>query len=86
MYNADIELDDKLSSTGIEIDLKDLVSEQGLLSVKGRQVLLFIRDDNHRVEDALADCHRKEDLHDHMFVRHNNSQLINHLCREQGFI
>ena len=53
--NADIEFDKELSSTGIEIDLKDLVSEQGLLSVKGRQVLLFIPDHGSRVTDALLD-------------------------------
>ena len=61
--NADIELDDRLSSTGIETDLKDLISEQGLLSVKGRQVLLFIRDDNHSVEDTLADGSKGNKFH-----------------------
>ncbi|WBA83539.1 HNH endonuclease signature motif containing protein [Endozoicomonas sp. GU-1] len=61
--NADIEFDKELSSTGIEIDLKDLVSEQGLLSIKGRQVLLFIPDHNHRVEDALADGSKGNKFH-----------------------
>ena len=51
--SSDIKFDKELSSTGVEIDLKDLVSEQGLLSVKGRQVLLFIPDHGHRVVDAL---------------------------------
>lgn len=54
-WGPEIEFDKELSSTGVEISLKDLVSEQGLLSVKGRQVLLFIPDHNYRVEDALAD-------------------------------
>ncbi|WP_461534720.1 HNH endonuclease [Spongorhabdus nitratireducens] len=49
------EFDKELSSSGVEISLEDLVPEQGLLSVKGRQVLLFIPDHSYRIEDVLAD-------------------------------
>lgn len=33
-----------------------------------------------------ADCHRKEPHHDHMFVRHSDSVLINQLRHEQNLI
>jgi hypothetical protein len=41
---------------GIELaTLKDISSDDGLLSYQGRQILLYIQDHGHRVEDALAD-------------------------------
>ncbi|PJE79515.1 hypothetical protein CI610_01521 [invertebrate metagenome] len=33
-----------------------------------------------------CDCHRKEPLHDHMFISHQQTQLINRLRHEQGII
>ena len=33
-----------------------------------------------------ADCHRKQPLHDHMFVKHEDMQTINRLRREQRLI
>lgn len=35
---------------------------------------------------VCADCHRKEAMHDHMFVKHEDTQTINRLRREQGII
>lgn len=46
--------DSDLSSTeGIEIDLSELETNQGVLSVKGRQVVLFIPDQGHNIEGVL---------------------------------
>lgn len=44
----DIELD-----TGIDIDLKDLEITEGILSYKGRQVLLYIPDQGKKIADVL---------------------------------
>jgi hypothetical protein len=33
-----------------------------------------------------ADCHRKEPFHEHMHVKHADSQLLNRLRREQGLL
>ena len=54
-WGPEVEFDKQLSSTGVEISLDDLVSVQGLLSVQGRQVLLFIPDHGSRVLEALTD-------------------------------
>lgn len=54
-WGPEIEFDKELSSTGVEISLEDLVSVQGLLSVQGRQVLLFIPDHGSKVLEALMD-------------------------------
>ena len=35
---------------------------------------------------VCADCHRKEPMHEHMFVKHEDTQTINRLRREQGII
>lgn len=35
---------------------------------------------------VCADCHRKEPMHDHMFVKHEDTIIINRLRREQGII
>ncbi len=51
--DSDIEFDDQLATTGVEIKLDDLETEQGLLSVRGRQVILFIPDHSSKFYDAL---------------------------------
>lgn len=53
---SDVEFDDQLSSSGIEINLSELESNQGLLSIRGRQVLLFIPDHSFQIEKALVDA------------------------------
>ncbi|WP_415900561.1 HNH endonuclease [Neptuniibacter sp. QD48_11] len=54
-HSPDFELDKDLSSTaGLDIQLEDLELENGVLSVKGRQVLLFIPDHMQRIEDVLS--------------------------------
>lgn len=46
--------DADLSSTeGVEIDLSELETDQGVLSVKGRQVVLFIPDQGSNIEGVL---------------------------------
>ena len=46
--------DSDLSSTeGVEIDLSELETDQGVLSVKGRQVVLFIPDQGANIEGVL---------------------------------
>jgi hypothetical protein len=57
--HIDIEFDTQLSSaSGIDADISDVAMEEGLLSYKGRQVLLFIPDHSNRkdsIETVLAD-------------------------------
>lgn len=50
----DLEIDDQLER-GIEIKLDDLETTGGLLSYKGRQILLYIPDQGRRISDVLAD-------------------------------
>lgn len=53
--SPDFELDRDLSSTeGLDIALDDLELDNGVLSVKGRQVLLFIPDQGTSIEAVLA--------------------------------
>lgn len=53
--SPDFELDRDLSSiAGLDITLDDLNIDSGVLSVKGRQVLLFIPDQGSAIEDVLA--------------------------------
>lgn len=53
--SQDIELDQELSSTaGLDIKLEDLELDHGVLSVKGRQVLLFIPDQGQSIDDVLS--------------------------------
>jgi len=61
--NSDISFDMELSNGGIEISLEDLESEEGLLSVKGRQVLLFIPDQGNSIEEALVDPSKGRKFH-----------------------
>ncbi len=51
--DSEFEFDDQLSSTGIEVSLDDLKSQEGLLSVRGRQVLLFIPDHGSKVSSVI---------------------------------
>jgi hypothetical protein len=51
--DSDLEFDTQLSNGSLEISLDQLESAQGLLSIKGRQVILFISDHGHRIDDAL---------------------------------
>ena len=53
--DSDLEFDDQLSTTGIEINLNELENNQGLLSIRGRQVLLFIPDHSLQIEKTLID-------------------------------
>ena len=55
--DEDLTLDTQLRTTGVEIDLADLVIDEGLLSYNERQVLLFIPEHNpryHPIEDVIA--------------------------------
>ncbi len=63
----------------------NLSSEKQLLHVHHKN---GVKSDNSssNLEPLCADCHRKEDFHDHMFIPHSDTQLINHLRREQGLI
>lgn len=61
--DTDIEFDNELSGSGIEVKLEDLESEQGLLSVRGRQVVLFIPDHAYRVEKVLFDASQGNKFH-----------------------
>ncbi|WP_372614671.1 HNH endonuclease [Halomonas sp.] len=47
--------EEKLGAEGIEIDLGDLDSSDGLLSYRGRQVLLYIQDHGSKSQEALLD-------------------------------
>lgn len=71
--DSDIEFDDQLSTFGIDINLNELESEEGLLSVRGRQVLLFIPDHSFRIEKVIsspkignkfhvADCQKLDEM------------------------
>lgn len=54
-YSSDFILDRELSSIeGRSIELEDLELEQGVLSVEGRQVLLFIPDHGRNIDDVLS--------------------------------
>lgn len=48
-----LDIDKLLSTTGIEIEPNDVEEFNGLLSYKGRQVLLYIPDQGYRVDDVL---------------------------------
>ena len=51
--DRDIEFDTELGGAGIEIELADVKANQGLLSFRGRQVVLFIPDHSFRIEQVL---------------------------------
>lgn len=53
--DSELDFDDLLSSSGIEVNLDELESEEGLLSVRGRQVLLFIPDHGMRFEKTMLE-------------------------------
>lgn len=48
---------------GVEIPLGDLVTQSGLLSYKGRQVVLYIKDHTSRFDAALADPSKGYKVH-----------------------
>ncbi len=48
-----LDIDELLSTTGIEIEPNDVDEFNGLLSYKGRQVLLYIPDQGYRIDDVL---------------------------------
>ncbi|MFT5722600.1 MAG: hypothetical protein ACI9W6_002933 [Motiliproteus sp.] len=53
--SLDFELDKELSSTaGLDIEIGDLELDHGVLSVEGRQVLLFIPDQGASIEEVLS--------------------------------
>jgi len=55
--DEDLNFDTQLSTTGIEIDLSDVVIDEGLLSYNERQVLLFIPEHNPQykpIEDVIT--------------------------------
>ena len=54
LNSRDLEIDDQLER-GIEIKLDDLETTGGLLSYKGRQILLYIPDQGRKISDVLAD-------------------------------
>ena len=60
----DLEFDTELSSTkGIEIDLNDVELIHGLLSYKGRQILLYIRDHGNRIDMVLSNSSAGNKFH-----------------------
>lgn len=61
--DTEIEFDVRLGTSGVVISLEDLEYEQGLLSVKGRQVLLFIPDQGIRIAETLADPSKGRKFH-----------------------
>lgn len=59
---SDFNFDDELSR-GLDISLEELEQEQGLLTVRGRQVLLFIPDHGHRFQNTLLDRTKGNKFH-----------------------
>lgn len=58
------EIDRDLSSTkGLEIELDDLESDNGVLSYAGRQVLLFIPDQGSKIDDVLENPEKGRRFH-----------------------
>ena len=55
VLHGDFETDKKLSSTeGLDIELDEISSQNGVLSYKDRQVLLFIPDQGRDIEDVIT--------------------------------
>ncbi|WP_051326729.1 HNH endonuclease signature motif containing protein [Aliagarivorans taiwanensis] len=61
--DSDLEFDAQLSSSGIEISLDELESEHGLLSARGRQVILFIPDQGFSIDKAIDDPSQGRKFH-----------------------
>ncbi len=61
--DSEIEFDRELSTAGIEVSLEELESEQGLLSIRGRQVILFIPDHSFKIESAMDDPSKGNKFH-----------------------
>tara|TARA_R110002111_G_scaffold65277_1_gene107052 strand:- start:1262 stop:2383 length:1122 start_codon:yes stop_codon:yes gene_type:complete len=68
----------KCNSCGVVLETK-----KSLLHVHHKN---GVKSDNSasNLEPLCKDCHRKQVDHSHMFVRHEEMALINHLRREQG--
>ncbi|WP_432472086.1 HNH endonuclease [Amphritea sp. HPY] len=59
-----LEFDDELSSTaGMDIQLEDLELDKGVLSVHGRQVLLFIPDQGSQIMEVMSDGGKGKKFH-----------------------
>jgi|SRR5690554_1030342 len=58
-----VEFDIELSTSGVEVKLEDLETTQGLLSVKGRQVVLFIPDQGNGIDAVLEDPEKGRRFH-----------------------
>jgi len=54
LHHTNIDPIDQALIKGLEVDLKDVESSNGLLSYKGRQVLLYIQDHGGRVSEVLS--------------------------------
>jgi hypothetical protein len=61
----------------------DLKSNKGLLHTHHKNGL---KSDNkaNNLTPLCSDCHRKQPLHTHLFVRHHDTQAINQLRHQQG--
>lgn len=75
---SDLSFDDELSR-GIEINIGDLEEKQGLLSVRGRQVLLYIPDHGLKIERAIDDPNARNKFHV------ADCQTLNRMRRENRF-
>lgn len=59
----DMEVDDQLESGLTNVDLDEIESIAGLLSYKGRQILLYIPDQGRNIRDALEDAEKGRRFH-----------------------
>lgn len=60
---SSLDIDTILGTTGQEVNLEDLEYVDGLLSYHGRQILLYIPDHGHRVNDAIEDASKGKKYH-----------------------
>lgn len=59
----ELSFDIELEGPGVSIDLEDLETSQGLLSARGRQVILFIPDQGSKIEEVLRDPSHGKKFH-----------------------
>ncbi|UTV27219.1 HNH endonuclease [Photobacterium atrarenae] len=76
---SDLEFDAQLSSSGIDINLDELESEQGLLSARGRQVILFIPDQGFCLDEVTEDPSKGRKFHV------TDCQTLNNMRRKNRF-
>jgi len=62
-HDFEVKFDTELSSSGIEISLDELESKQGLLSIRGRQVILFIPDHSFKFPDTMGQPEKGNKFH-----------------------